>query len=192
MSEGFMEDLKGQNWDYITPVCDMQKVQTLTTIIDYLMGKLQTDKAQAAHMKALIDEQDKEKMQAIYDAFFVFAGMWALGAGMNESKSRFSGGWKSGSQKIKFPDAQNSCFDYFIDPIRGEWVLWDEEVKDFDKEYEGLFANLVVPTSETTRQDYLMKLHLNANKGVLYVGKAGTGKTVNINNFLAGVDPETT
>jgi len=117
--------------------------------------------------------------------------MWALGAGMNESKSRFSGGWKSGSQKIKFPDAPNQCFDYFLDPLAGEWVLWDEMVAPFDKEYEGLFANLVVPTAETTRQAYIMDLHVKANKGVLYVGQAGTGKTVNINNFLSKVDPET-
>jgi dynein heavy chain len=156
------------------------------------MGQLTNDKAQAAHIKGLQEENDKDKLQAIYDAIFVFAGMWALGAGMNESKSRFSGGWKSASAKIKFPDSNNMCFDFFIDPIRGEWVLWDEKIAPFDKEYEGLFANLVVPTAETTRQSYLMDIHVKASKGVLYVGKAGTGKTVNVNNFLAGVDPETT
>jgi dynein heavy chain len=191
MSEGFMEDLKSSNWDYITPVCDMQKVQSLTTIIDFLIKQLTDNKEQAAHMKNLLEENDKEKLQAIYDGIFVFAGMWAIGAGMNESKSRFSGGWKSGSQKIKFPDTNNLCFDFYLDPILGEWVLWDEKVKAFDTEYEGLFANLVVPTAETTRQAFLMDLHVKAKKGVLYVGKAGTGKTVNINNFLSGVDPET-
>jgi dynein heavy chain len=117
--------------------------------------------------------------------------MWALGAGMNESKSRFSGSWKSGSQKIKFPDLNNQCFDFYIDPIKGEWVLWDELVAPFDTEYEGLFANLVVPTAETTRQSYIMDLHVKAKKGVLYVGKAGTGKTVNIRNYLSSVDAET-
>jgi dynein heavy chain len=111
MSEGFMEDLKSSNWDYITPVCDMQKVQSLTTIIDFLIKQLTDNKEQAAHMKNLLEENDKEKLQAIYDGIFVFAGMWAIGAGMNESKSRFSGGWKSGSQKIKFPDTNNLCFD---------------------------------------------------------------------------------
>jgi len=53
MSEGFMEDLKSSNWDYITPVCDMQKVQTLTTIIDYLMGTLTSDKTLSTHIKGL-------------------------------------------------------------------------------------------------------------------------------------------
>jgi dynein heavy chain len=107
MSESYMEDLKGQSWDYITPVCDMQKVQTLTTIIDHLLNVLSTNKEQVAYVKELKEEGEKEKLQAIYDAFFVFAGMWAIGAGMNESKSRFSGSWKSGSQKIKFPDSNN-------------------------------------------------------------------------------------
>jgi Cdc6-like AAA superfamily ATPase len=49
-----------------------------------------------------------------------------------------------------------------------------------------------VPTAETTRQRYLMDLHVKAKKGVLYVGKAGTGKTVNIKNFLSQVNGETT
>jgi dynein heavy chain len=155
------------------------------------MNQLTAKKDQAAFIKQLQEENDKERLQSIYDAFFVFAGMWALGAGMNESKSRFSGSWKSGSQKIKFPDSPNMCFDYFLDPLLGEWVLWDEMVAPFDKEYEGLFANLVVPTAETTRQAYIMDLHVKAKKGVLYVGQAGTGKTVNINNFLSKVDPET-
>jgi len=145
----------------------------------------------AAHIKALKEENEKEKLQAIYDAFFVFAGMWALGAGMNETKGRFSGNWKSSSQKVKFPDTNNLCFDFFFDPFEAQWVLWDEKVKSFNAEYEGLFANLVVPTAETTRQEWIMDLHVKAKKGVLYVGRAGTGKTVNVNNFLDNVDPET-
>jgi hypothetical protein len=46
-----------------------------------------------------------------------------------------------------------------------------------EKDYEGLFSNLVVPTAETTRQRFLLDLHVSARKGVLYVGSAGTGKT---------------
>jgi hypothetical protein len=53
MSESYMEDLKGQNWDYITPVADMQKVQSLTTIIDHLLKQLHVNKDQAKYVKEL-------------------------------------------------------------------------------------------------------------------------------------------
>ena len=57
-----MDDLKSSNWDYITPVCDMQKVQTLTTIIDFLMNQLTAKKDQAVFIKQLQEENDKERL----------------------------------------------------------------------------------------------------------------------------------
>ena len=57
-----MDDLKSSNWDYITPVCDMQKVQTLTTIIDFLINQLTAKKDQAVFIKQLQEENDKERL----------------------------------------------------------------------------------------------------------------------------------
>jgi dynein heavy chain len=65
-------------------------------------------------------------------------------------------------------------------------------VSAFDTEYEGLFQNLIVPTAETTRQNFLMDLHVQAKKGVLYVGKAGTGKTTNVKDFLGTLNQDVT
>jgi len=65
-------------------------------------------------------------------------------------------------------------------------------VKAFDPAYEGLFSNLVVPTAETTRQRFLLDLHVAARKGVLYVGSAGTGKTTIVNDYFSTIDPEST
>ena len=65
-------------------------------------------------------------------------------------------------------------------------------MKAFDPAYEGLFSNLVVPTAETTRQRFLLDLHVAARKGVLYVGSAGTGKTTIVNDYFSTIDPEST
>lgn len=183
-----MDELKSRI--YITPVCDMQKVGSLTCIIDFLYKKLHTDKAQLEHLKSLKENNQREEIQSIYDAFFVFAGMWALGAGLDEDKLWFSGNWKSQS-KIKFPE-NGQCFDYYFDPIKHEWVLWDDVVIPFNKEYEGLYQNMIVPTAETTRQGFLLNIHVLAHKGMLYVGKAGTGKTTNVKDFLNTINADTT
>jgi dynein heavy chain len=51
---------------------------------------------------------------------------------------------------------------------------------------------MIVPTAETTRQGYLLNIHVLAQKGMLYVGKAGTGKTTNVKDFLNTINPDTT
>jgi dynein heavy chain len=61
-----------------------------------------------------------------------------------------------------------------------------------DKDFEGLYQNLIVPTSATTCQRFLLNLHVLAKKGVLYVGKAGTGKTTNVKDFLCTLNSDNT
>ena len=61
-----------------------------------------------------------------------------------------------------------------------------------DPHYDGLFSNLVVPTAETTRQRFLLEVHVKASKGILYVGSAGTGKTTIVRDYFSTLDAETT
>jgi dynein heavy chain len=49
---------------------------------------------------------------------------------------------------------------------------------------------MVVPTAETTRQKFLLDIHVSARKGVLYVGNAGTGKTTIIKDYFSTLDKE--
>jgi dynein heavy chain len=63
-------------------------------------------------------------------------------------------------------------------------------VAPFDKTYEGLYINIIVPTADTTRQKFLLDLHVRARKGMLFVGTAGTGKSIIIKNYFNQVDPE--
>jgi dynein heavy chain len=45
---------------------------------------------------------------------------------------------------------------------------------------------------ETTRQNYILDIHVKFKKGALFVGQAGTGKTTIIQNFFDGLDKEET
>ena len=61
------------------------------------------------------------------------------------------------------------------------------------KKYEptdGLYTNIVVPTAETTRQRFIIDMHVKAKKGVLYVGSAGTGKTTIMKDYFSILDKE--
>ena len=78
--------------------------------------------------------------------------------------------------RVKFPDG-GLVYDYYFDVLKGTWSLWSERVKPYNPDFDGLFANLVVPSAETTRQKFLIDVHRKTRRGLIYVGFAGTGKT---------------
>jgi dynein heavy chain len=187
ISDAFVDDLKTKS--HISPVCDMQQIQSMACIIDFLYGRLTKVKAQHDMMKRLKEEGKEEEIKMLYEAFFVFAGMWAYGGSLDEdNKGNFSKSWISMS-KVKFPEG-GQCFDYFFDPLEMCWKHWDTMIPSFDPNFDGLFNNLVVPTAETTRQKFIIDLHVQSRKGVIYVGSAGTGKTTNIKDYFTSLDPE--
>jgi len=147
-NEQFMDDMRRKS--HITPICDMQCIQSLTTIIDRMYDNLKQDKVKYDHLKKLREENNEEKIKEIYDAFFVFASMWALGGALDEDKLSFSGQWKAASKMVKFPDETGRLvFDYYFDVIEGKWVNWYSMVPKHDTSYDGLFCNLIVPTAQT-------------------------------------------
>lgn len=49
-----------------------------------------------------------------------------------------------------------------------------------------------MPTVETRRQRYLLDIHKETKKGLMYIGTAGTGKTTVVNNYISSLNPEQT
>jgi dynein heavy chain len=117
--------------------------------------------------------------------------IWAFGGPFVDAKISFNGILRAMASRVKFPDGF-LVYDYYFDAMKGTWALWSEKVKPFNPNFEGLFANLVVPTAETTRQKFLIDVHRKTRKGLLYVGFAGTGKTTIIKDYFAAVDKEIT
>jgi dynein heavy chain len=192
INEGFLNDMKQK--ETAAPVCEMQAITTLTTIIDYLYDDLFINKETVEYFKRLKEEGTsnfEDAIKIIYEGFFVFAMIWSFGGPLVDAKISFNGVLRANASRVKFPDG-NLVYDYFFDPMKGTWSLWSEKVKPFDPNYDGLFANLVVPTAETTRQKFLIDVHRKTRKGLLYVGFAGTGKTTIIKDYFNAVDKEIT
>ena len=70
----------------------------------------------------------EDDLRMTYEAFFIFAGMWAIGGcfggGQDDEKDMkdFNSIWK-GASKIKFPE-QGNCYDYYWDPVELKWIHW--------------------------------------------------------------------
>ena len=67
---------------------------------------------------------------------------------------------------------QGLVFDYFVDDKTGDMVAWTNKVPAFSY-VPGDFANLFVPTVDTTRLTYLLNLLISNKHHVMLVG--GTG-----------------
>lgn len=61
-------------------------------------------------------------------------------------------------------------------------------VHDPDKKYN----EILVPTVDTTRTDWLLRLQTKIKQPVLLVGETGTSKTATVQNFLRTMDKDTT
>lgn len=59
-------------------------------------------------------------------------------------------------------------------------------IEKFDIDSKISFAEIIVPTSDSVRNTYLLDLLLSNDKHVLCVGGTGTGKTINISQYLTG------
>merc|ERR1719247_2877787 len=128
-----------------------------------------------------------EEQKLVYEAYFVFALMWTIGGIVADDKitnhRRAFNGWIKATSKVKFPDT-GDAFDYRFDAVAKEWVHWDQFVVAYEPITERMYQNIVVSTVELERMKYVLDLHVNRGKPVLYVGTAGTSKTTIVKDYL--------
>lgn len=191
LSDNFIDDIHSK--ETICPIVDMSYIQTLTCIIDALYANMCPDlggrKDYCEQIKRLKEDGREDDIKNIYEAYFIFAVMWSFGASLTEDKISFNNILKS-QAKVKFPEA-GQCYDYYFDPLQLQWINWTILVKKYEVT-EGLYNNIVVPTAETTRQRFLLDMHVRQKKGVLYVGVAGTSKTTIIKDYFTTLNKEVT
>jgi len=143
----------------------------------------------ATVLKNLLVNQKEEELKNIYEAFFIFAAMWAIGGGVGGGQDDekdfkdFNSMWRS-IAKIKFPEG-GLCYDYFFDITENKWMNWTTRVSPYIPTDETIFSKIYVPTLHTTRLRFIVDMHLKRRKPVLFIGGAGTGKTAVIKDFLS-------
>ena len=71
--------------------------------------------------------------------------------------------------------ADKTVYDWTYSQDTMGWVEWMSTVPPFVPEPDASFSQIIVPTSDTVRYNYLLKILAVAGKHVLFVGDTGTG-----------------
>jgi len=81
-------------------------------------------------------------------------------------------------------------YDYMWNREKKEWVIWTETTQEYSVDNKMSYSDIVVPTFDSIRMQYLKRLLLLNKKHVLAPGPTGTGKTVNTMIMLQQQLPE--
>jgi len=156
-------------------------------------------------------------LQKSCEGCFLFAAIWSVGACVDgEGRKKFSSflrGLVVGDAyetdeyvdfRIKTPDyvedrarkiliplpEEGIVYDFLFDAKTNKWVNWLDGQALYKIPREAKFNDIVVPTIDTIRNEWLLEILLEKGYHVMCTGETGTGKSVLIKNKLLKGMPE--
>ncbi|KAI8929015.1 dynein heavy chain and region D6 of dynein motor-domain-containing protein [Entophlyctis helioformis] len=128
-----------------------------------------------------------------------FAMIWAVGGSVNElGRPKFSAYFRSilaGTPETPRPNtfdvdvalpADGMVYDYVYDLMNGSvWRSWLDTLQaNYVIPPKTKYDSIMVPTIDTARYSYLLRLLARHNKQILFVGPTGTGKSMYVRDTL--------
>ncbi len=173
----------------LCPSVDNNLAESLTKLVDCFLAKF-VPKEGVEPPK----EKDYQHLEKDIDNYFLFALIWSLGGTCDtNSRVRFDAFLRSemvtNCSALPFP-AKGQVFDYCFNADTKKWDLWLDTIPEFKLDPKLSFAEIVVPTTDSIRNTFLLQLLVREKKHVLMVGDTGTGKTINIAQFLQQLPQE--
>lgn len=90
----------------------------------------------------------------------------------------------------EMPTHEATLFEYFFDAAKECWISWKRLVPAYIHNPERKFYEILVPTIDTCRSDWLLQLCYRIKRPILFVGESGTSKTATIYSFLRKLNPD--
>ncbi|CAG5096515.1 Similar to DNAH9: Dynein heavy chain 9, partial [Cotesia congregata] len=151
-------------------------------------------------------EEEEEEKEALLHAVFIQACYCSMGAALvSEAQFKFDDYMKeiSGLMIIKdtaeklasigyIPTAYKLLYEYVLDVKNKVWRPWKMCVPQYIHNRNQDFHEIFVPTSDTLRTFWFIRLMKSLKQPVLLVGETETAKTAMIENFSRSLDPAKT
>jgi dynein heavy chain len=169
------------------PTVDNNLCESLMRILDCFIYPYRPAEGHPAPTDIMISD-----LATCIDALFLFALIWSVGATVNDDGRKvFDAFLRTELFANKFPwplPKSGMVYDYLFVMDAKKWIPWMDISEPFQLDGKQLanFSEIVVPTTDSVRNTYLLDILLTRDKHVLMVGNTGTGKTINIAQYLSG------
>ncbi|KAM9858629.1 dynein axonemal heavy chain 10 [Aulostomus maculatus] len=184
--DGVVDGKQGQRLKTIVPQTDLNMVTQLCLTLDAL---LDTDTGCSAE---------------VLECFFLEALYCSLGATLlDDGRIKFDALIKKVSclttvhdEKAlvgpgEIPGYLPTLYDFHFDGTQEKWVPWSSLVTTYMHNPEVKFADILVPTVDTTRASWILDQMVRIKRSVLLVGESGNSKTATVHNFLKSQNSDT-
>ncbi|KAM9822995.1 dynein axonemal heavy chain 10-like [Syngnathus typhle] len=174
--EGIVDGKQGQKLKTVVPQTDLNMVSQLCMMLDALLEteNLSPDVLESYYLEALycslgatLLDDGREKLDDLIKRTACLTTV------CDEKKMAGPG---------EIPGQQPTLYDFHFDGTK--WVPWTSLVTKYVHNPEMKFADILVPTVDTTRTSWILEQMVKIKKSVLLVGDSGTSKTATISNFL--------
>jgi len=128
---------------------------------------------------------------AVVERIFLYAFVWTIGGLLEpEGRNKLDAYIREicTSDNVPEPGEHETLYEYYVDPETTEWQLWRPPVWNYPNTKHLDFSNLLVPTMDSTRAQFIIATLQKANHNVLLLGGSGTAKTSTAYMYLDGLD----
>ncbi|CAE8702622.1 unnamed protein product, partial [Polarella glacialis] len=160
----------------LAPIVDVNAVISLTRLYETFAPRIDI-------------EAQGEKAADTMERIFVFALVWSLGGSITEdSRPTFD---QAIRETENFFPASQTVYEYGFNFDKVEFALWEERLPNPFRPQDGMpFHKIIVPTVDTTRNMFILNSLNSKNFHTLLVGCTGTGKTIAVQQAIAGLDEQ--
>ncbi|XP_072908128.1 dynein axonemal heavy chain 10 [Hemitrygon akajei] len=184
--EGMLDGRQVEKLKTIVPQTELNMVTQLTKMLDCLLDK----------------EVDSFE---VLECYFIEALYCSLGACLLEhGRTKFDEYVKRLASMStvetsnvfagpgELPGQLPTLYDFHFDDKKLKWVPWSSLVSKYIHNPEVKFLDILVPTVDTTRINWLLGEMVKIKHPVLLVGESGTSKTATTQNFLKNLNTDVT
>ena len=181
-------DYTRKNCREVIPTMNNNLCQSLQRNIDCLIAPfMETELRKVA-------SEDLELLAVSCEYIFHFAFVWSILAtvdydGRVKLDKFHRDRMREMNTEISFPD-EGSIYDYQYSFNQKSFISWSENYSSFEIDPKLGYHEIVIPTNDSSRNIFLMKLLLTHNHHVLGPGPTGTGKSQNAYSLLISQMPE--
>ncbi|CAM9769880.1 unnamed protein product, partial [Choristocarpus tenellus] len=126
------------------------------------------------------------------EKLFVYSLIWSVGGLLEfEDRVRFDSWLRDIDTNHVMPEVEEgeTVFEYFVNVSTFEWEKWRPPQWEYPNTEVLDFSNLLVPTMDSTRALFLLRMLHKQRRAVLMVGAEGTAKTSTALMFFTELDP---